>query len=438
MTAEQLRDKLETIIHDRQSVLNQADGEERDLTDDEREQLDKLSEEFKSLNADLERCNAIEADIKDMATPMARRTTPEGPNSDMRLAGELQPQQPAMIDAKTGRQVLCLAPSDRLATRRDYDGEFSLARAVCAMHRGDWSGADHERQVMMQQTIGTGSEGGWTVPDPLSREVIDLARAQSRVLQAGARTIPMESNTLDVARVVSDPTPSWRGELQEIQRSEVVFDRLQLRAKSLGCILVASEELLQDSPNADSLLRRLLAESIAAELDRVALFGNGVGQPLGIANTPGIEEVATVGALADYDSFIDALELLWSNNGSPDTAIISPRDKATLAKLADTTGQPLRAPQAFTDLNVLTSTRIPVDGGAGTDESTAFIGGFEETVYGMRLPLQLSIANTGPIDEAGADAFSHYAIRIRAVVRADFAVFRPSLLAKLTGIQPAA
>jgi hypothetical protein len=56
--------------------------------------------------------------------------------------------------------------------------------------------------VLAKGSVGA---GGAFVPAPLSAEVIDLLRARSVAFAAGAKTVPMTSQTLKFARV-SDPT----------------------------------------------------------------------------------------------------------------------------------------------------------------------------------------------------------------------------------------
>lgn len=412
-----------------QAMLDLAASENRDfLSESEQIELDKLLGEIRMLSAQCE--------VAKLSASRGRQTPPQAPRTTS--TETVRPSAPRMIDPNTGAVLMSYAPGQRMARPEEIDPEFSLARMVCAAYRGDWSDAMHEHGVVMQQTAGVGADGGFLVPAPLSAEVIDLAREQTRVIQAGARTIPMTSSSLAVARVKTDPTTNWRGELGEILQSEAQFERVNLYAKTLGCMVVSSEELLQDAPNADMLLRQLIAEAIAAELDRVALVGSGVGEPLGLLNTPGLQEEASVGTPTNYDDFMLGIESLWAANGKPDAVIYSPRTAGTLSRLKtgitddETTLVP---PQEFRDLKRFTSTRIPDNLGAGA-ESVAFIGGFSELVFGMRLPLSIAITNTGKItNPAGSgDAFSDYAIRIRAVVRVDVVTFRPSLLCKLTGI----
>ena len=69
--------------------------------------------------------------------------------------------------------------------------EFSLGRMVRGMVTGQWDGADLERRAMSE---GSDAAGGYLTPEILSGRVIDKVRNQARVLQAGAQTVPLDSD----------------------------------------------------------------------------------------------------------------------------------------------------------------------------------------------------------------------------------------------------
>src|SRR3954468_10363228 len=79
--------------------------------------------------------------------------------------------------------------------------ELSLRKYLRGMVTGEWDGADAERRAMAEGVLGT---GGYMLPAPLSAQIIDLARNQTRVLQAGAGLVPMPNKTLDMARWEQD------------------------------------------------------------------------------------------------------------------------------------------------------------------------------------------------------------------------------------------
>jgi len=114
---------------------------------------------------------------------------------------------------------------------RDGEEQLSLGRYLRGVVVGDWRGADPERRAMSEGVL---ASGGYLVPTILSAEIIDRARNQTRVLQAGARLIPMPNRTLDVAKWVTDPTPAWHSENAAITPSDGTIGKVTLTAQALA------------------------------------------------------------------------------------------------------------------------------------------------------------------------------------------------------------
>jgi hypothetical protein len=87
---------------------------------------------------------------------------------------------------------------------------------------------------------------------------------------------------------------------------------------------------------------------------------------------------------------VNAITQLQTANGDPSTVVMPPQVSGSLAKLKTGLANdqtPLQPPQAYLDLQRLVSNRLPA--GAGSPSNWPLIvGGFEETLVGIRLPLQ--------------------------------------------------
>src|SRR4051794_21225602 len=79
-----------------------------------------------------------------------------------------------------------------------------------------------ERRALSE---GTDSAGGCLTPEILSGRLIDRVRNAGRVFQAGATVVPLDSDTVNIARLVSGVTPSWKTEGSAVTVSDMVFDR---------------------------------------------------------------------------------------------------------------------------------------------------------------------------------------------------------------------
>lgn len=314
---------------------------------------------------------------------------------------------------------------------------LSLGRGIAALLRGDWRGAEAEKRAM-----GTTSNvaGGFFVPDLVSANVIDLVRNRSVLSAAGALTVPMTANNMTMVRVITDPTAAWRAEGATISESDSEFGAILIVPNSVAALCRVNAELLDDVPSFASTLDGMLAAALAQKLDHAGLYGSGVGaEPTGLRNistSDGINEISmgTNGATpTDYDDFLDLIRDVELDNGSPDTVIMSPRTKATLAQIktgitSDLTK--LQAPADFAALRRVVSNQVSITETQGSSgvASTAFIGGFSNMAIAMRQNIQIEASRTS------GTAFEKNQVMVRAILRADIAVMRPAMFGRLIGI----
>ena len=316
---------------------------------------------------------------------------------------------------------------ERLADAYQGANDLSLDRVIRGITTGYWDGAEAEKRAMSE---GTATAGGHLVPAPLAARVIDKARSQSVAVQAGATTVPMDSETLKYATVTGDPTIAIVGEGSAISDSDFTFGSSTLTAFKLASLHFVSLELLEDANNLESFIESSLAEQFALGMDNQVLNGTGSSAPTGILNTSGINSVAVSGALANYDKFSDGVgEIRKDNFYNPLGMVIHPRDVAALDKLKDTTNQPLVPPQSYSALNMFQSSQLAINGGSGSDESNIIIGDFSELLLGMRTELRLEISREAK------DAFEKGQVAIRAYMRFGVSIPRPTAFCKLTGVQ---
>lgn len=330
-------------------------------------------------------------------------------------------------DAK-GEAVRVLRPGDLWGEAK---GEgIALGDAVRAMITGARN--DHERKALSE---GTASAGGYTVPAPLATWFIDRLRSKSVAIAAGAMTVPMDSNTLAIAQLATDPAVAWRAENSDIAEGDPTFGRVQLTARSLAGLVKVSRELLADTVNAGAIIEQALLKVMALELDRAAIYGDGTNDsPTGIVNVSGINEVsmgANGAAITSYDSLIDALyELQADNVPKVSAGIMNPRTGVALAKLKDTTGNPLVAPKMVADVPLMSTTAAPINEtqGTATNCSSIVFGDFSQLMIGMREQINIRI-----LDQVFANKGQ---VGILVHTRADVQLAHKASFSRLKGIKP--
>ena len=175
--------------------------------------------------------------------------------------------------------------ADKITERPSYGfGDF-----VKALVKGT---RNPEIQAALSES-GGGATGDYTVPVILLPQLIDLMRAKTVAIQAGAQTILLDTETTNLpeSRLILLRRGAMRR--RRLRRLHRHLNKCNSSPKSLGVFVKVSMELLEDSQNVNEALLMAFAGAFAVELDRVALFGSGVApQPHGIAGTTNVGNVS--------------------------------------------------------------------------------------------------------------------------------------------------
>jgi len=351
------------------------------------------------------------------------------------------------IDARTGKEVCVLQPHQRLADRVSLPGEpLSLAKYLRGLGTGHWDGADAEHAAM---TEGSMPGGGNLVPSPLAAGILDKARNSSVCFAAGAQTVIMDSQTLAIAKILTDPTAGWHSEAGAITATDMTFSRVLLTAQTLVAILQASIELFEDAAGLDAAVSDVIARALALELDRAAFAGSGSApEPKGIrSQTDVIIDSTTFGTNGSvisasapaagpaWDWLAKQVSALWGVNEQPTAAIYSARTAGELDLLRASTGVVLPPPESVANLkrlftNSIINTRTQ---GTSNDCSEAYVGDFSKLLFGMRTELVLEVSRVANV--GATSMFSTMQIAIRAYLRADVQLARAGAFRVVQGIR---
>lgn len=425
------------LVLEAKELLDTAQAEKRDLTGEERQRFEANIDQVGELDVKIRK---LERDREQLR----------------QLAGGVpgQPFDPRAIDGRgdgppgrVGRDTLVLTSEQRMSdwyrARHGYlagtesldgrDGDFSLGRVCRALVTGERRHlSELERRALAE---GADATGGVLVPEFLSAHVIDRARAQSVLFQAGATTVPMESDTLVLARMTGGNTAAWKAENAAVTTSDQTWERVELKAKTLVVEQIMSRELFDDATDAGMrAIEREIVQALALKLDLAGLEGSGAGaEPLGIAGVAGVSSVSMgVNGLkpTTYDQLVQAVFACRKQNSEePTAAIYHPRDLETYALLKDTTNQPLRKPAALEQLPLLSTSQIATNVTQGTsgDTSRAYVGDFRELIVGMRTQIRIQF-----LQERFSDNLQ---VAFLAWLRADFELAHPEHFTKIVGLR---
>lgn len=400
------------------ALLDGADAAGRNLSEAERREYDALELELRRGSFD----------PRHAGSPFGGTTEPGQPDV-------LGPEQ-RMTDWVRERN----ARRDTAALD-DVDGEqFSLGRVMTALVNRDRRHLNEfEKRALVE---GVDASGGYLLPQILSAEVVDRLRPFTRVFQAGARMVPMETETLLFARLSGGVTPAWKAEGAPIADQSMTFDRITLKALTLPLLVKISQELFDDlSPEAAQIIEGEMLKALALELDRVVLRGTGAGEPLGILNQPGVtlqplktgNSSTNGGSLSGYDDVALAISSIRRHNLEPNAFICSARVAGDWDRMKDAIGQPLRRPPSVDGIwPPLVSNIVPdnITVGNATTCSEFYVGQWDQCLVGMRTDIRVGIR---ALDQRFADTLQ---IGLLCYIRGDVAVRHGEAFTIVTGVLP--
>jgi HK97 family phage major capsid protein len=410
---DQLREQRAAVRTAGDTILTRAASESRDLTAEELADHGARTVEARELD------DRIEALLADQV-------------AELRAAQIRQPNRDVPADPILSREQ---SVHDWLQARGAFDGyqvdqPLSFDRYLRGLATARWDGAEHER-ALAEATVGA---GGALVPSPLSSRVIDLARNQSRVFQAGAVTVPMTSQTLAIPRLLTEGSPAWKTEGASITAADMTFDRVTFTARTLVRLVQLSVELFEDAdPSSEGIIARSFAAQMALELDRVALLGSGTApEPRGVLNQSGITTTshgANGANITNYDWFLDAKGAVLANNFDPNAHIVAPRTVTSLGKLKEaTTNAYMAAPAGM--LPILATKQLPITltVGTSTDASYVFTAQWDQLLVGVRTDFNLRFLGERYLADSLTYAFLAY-------LRADVQLAQPAAFVVDTGVK---
>lgn len=415
-SAKEIREELYGSLDEAQAILDKAADEKRELNAAEQEQVDKVLAVAGTPSRNGKPATGmylkLEQQERAECPPVQSATT--GLNAPTAFRDSRTGQPHYILGKEHSVQSTC-RPLEDCGPR---DPRPSLGAMIRGAITGRWNGAEREFRLLSE---GSNAGGGFLVPDPMSAYIIDKARAASVCIQAGVQTIPMESETLRLARVDSDPAMELKAENAAFSGSDVTFGSVLLTSRLIGCMVTASRELAEDAVNFGQMIEAILAKALAAELDRQMICGTGSGEMLGLTEASGTGETTSVGAIAWQDVGA-AVGTLWGLNWKPNSYIVSADVASDLVLLSgDNTGSYwISGPDSVKNLQQLVSSNCPV--------ANLIVGQFDQAALGIRKEARVELTTQG------GDSFAKHQVLIKITWRGDFALLSPTAFHCLRGI----
>jgi len=318
----------------------------------------------------------------------------------------------------------------------------SFSKICRALLSGNWDHAGFEREVcrdpearhvdaMARADLGTGTDatGGVLVPEEYLPEMfIELLRAKTIALRLGATSLDGLTGSVRIPMQDGGGTAYMVAEHGDITESNLTTDELTLTPHEMAALTVTSKRLvMMGNPSVEAMIQNDLARVLGLKLDDQVLHGDGTGANLtGIDATTGINTTAmdAVPTFLLLEAMMYEVEADNADEGSLGWGM-NPREWSTIRRIVDTTGRPLMgslaegATKRLLGHPVATSSQIPINLGAGTDEGRVFFGNWADLIIGSWGGLVIEVSG-----EAG-DAFKKHQLWIKVLREVDCGVRHP-------------
>lgn len=295
---EQLRARQQELLDASAKIVSDADGAGRDITDEE---VATIAENKASVDR-----LAAQITARESAAPPAngngRRTPP---------AAGLVPASP-----RSGAD----------AERHGFKNFGEFAQVVKAAALKNETASQRMANVATTfSTEGIGVDGGFAVPPEFRREIAVKVMGEDSLISRTDR-LTTSGNSLTLPKDESTPWQTsggvlcfWESEAGQISQSKIALEQATIRLNKLTALVPVSEELLEDAPGLEAYLRAKAPTKMNAKLNTAILSGTGVGQPLGLLNSPSLVTVAKeVSQVADsimFENIVKMESQFYNPNG---------------------------------------------------------------------------------------------------------------------------
>ncbi|MFC5353548.1 phage major capsid protein [Azospirillum himalayense] len=301
-TIENLRARQQELQAEAEAIVNAADEEGRDLTEDELESVQASKTEIDKLSKQIAAREAIQ-----ITNGPGRRTAPEPSNGP----------------ATGPRQTIAPTPrnSDPRHGFRNF-GEF----AKTVMDAGSRNESALTRMSNVASTYGNegaGADGGFLVPPEFRRSIWQKVMNEDNLLTRCEQLVT-GSNSMVVPKDETTPWQTsggiqvyWESEAAQATQSKPALETTTMRLNKLLGLVPITDELREDAPGLESWLNAKAPAKMVSAINTAIVSGNGVGKPLGILSAPSLVTVAKENSQAADTIVFNNISKIWSRMYAP-------------------------------------------------------------------------------------------------------------------------
>lgn len=378
--------------------------------------------------------NELSAAITDIVSQLKSHIADSFEERDALEAERVRKTANALLDERV-EEIRKANPSFTLpGVEFDADGKkesFSISRACLAIATKDWGYAPYEKEVFDEMrrkdlTLGTGSAGGYTVPENYIADVVEYLYNNTAAFKLGAQRMDVERGSpIHIPKLTGSATGYWiANEGDTITESSETFGQIELTPHTLAAYVVLSNTLLENgSPVADQIVSGDLQRRLGVSMDAAILNGSGAsGQPTGMLQAAGINTHDFGTDTATYNHLAGMINELAKDNALMGKLgwVWNPAVMHNIRTMLDATNQPLErrvisdsAPDRVMGYAFETTNQMPAT------ENAVMLANWSEVFVPVWKALELRASDTAK------DAFEKDQLHVRAIMRCDVGIRHP-------------
>ena len=361
-------------------------------------------------------------------------------------ANTLEQFRSAVLDNVANDQPLPVAKAPAFIQSRNES--YSVANAILGMDdvskRGfEWEvSKDLERSqpklnpnniiIDMTRTMNSGTAGANTIETAVSSSIQEFMQQKSIMQNLGATNFGGNTGDLKIPVGSSDSGATviaTDGTTQVAEVTPTLTNKL-LSPSRFGTVIPMSYGFIQQStPDVESYVRNLIAQTFAATMDDQIIGGSGSGGNVtGILNTSGINAVSNSGTEVTFANFLEAIGKLGEDHVDVSNLklVINPAniDNLVTAVKYASTDSPILDMRAEPDGRVGTFMGYPVFATSKISADNYLLGDFR----------QLAIASWGGLELGKNDYYDtrRFISAITGIISFDATPLQPTAFCKVT------
>lgn len=208
------------------------------------------------------------------------------------------------------------------------------------------------RSIQNAQSVGTPSQGGYTVQTDISREWVDQMAAFGGMRQLATQLVTSAGNPISVP--TSDGTAE-EGEIvaenAQATGQDVSFGTVALNVfKFSSKVIALPYELLQDSSiDILAMINKRFRDRIGRAQNRKYSVGAGTTEPLGIVTAATVGRTAATGGTTtvtydDLVELVDSVDYAYTEGDLTPAFMMHQQTRKVVRKLKDSQGRPIWTP----------------------------------------------------------------------------------------------